>query len=221
MVTFNEIDDNEPALVHSPMVSAVEKIFAYVDEHGAIPLTSQKAFKRSFVTWAAKEFDWPRYSEAELGSASWVGADMQSRPQDWLLELSLRDVADLEQAARHYLSLDRNIGEITKASFPLGPFAQHLETLKHKLLNGIGFEVLRGLPVATYSQEMAAAVFCGVGAHLGSARSQNADGHILGHVRNVGADPNDPNVRIYQTSARQSFHTDSADVVGCCACGRR
>jgi hypothetical protein len=29
-----------------------------------------------------------------------------------------------------------------------------------------------------------------------------------------GADANDPNTRIYQTSARQTFHTDSADAVG-------
>src|SRR4030095_4981381 len=56
--------------------------------------------------------------------------------------------------------------------------------------------------------------FFGVGAHLGSARSQNADGHLLGHVRDVGADSRDPNVRIYQTRERQTFHTDSADVVG-------
>lgn len=54
----------------------------------------------------------------------------------------------------------------------------------------------------------------GIGAYLGRARSQNAQGHILGHVRNIGADPNDPTARIYQTSARQTFHTDSADVVG-------
>jgi len=33
-------------------------------------------------------------------------------------------------------------------------------------------------------------------------------------VRDVGADSRDPNTRIYQTSERQTFHTDSADVVG-------
>lgn len=86
--------------------------------------------------------------------------------------------------------------------------------LKQKLLHGIGFEVLRGLPVATYSHAFAAAIFYGIGAHLGSARSQNADGHVLGHVRDIGADVSDPSSRIYQTSKRQTFHTDSADVVG-------
>ncbi|MEQ9126603.1 MAG: TauD/TfdA family dioxygenase, partial [Alphaproteobacteria bacterium] len=47
-----------------------------------------------------------------------------------------------------------------------------------------------------------------------SARSQNAKGHILGHVRDLGRDPNDPTARIYQTTARQTFHTDSTDIVG-------
>ena len=43
---------------------------------------------------------------------------------------------------------------------------------------------------------------------------QNAQGHLLGHVRDLGVSSTDPNVRIYQTRERQTFHTDSADVVG-------
>ena len=148
------------------------------------------------------------------GPAAWTGQEMQAHPERWLVQLAPEDIADLEQAARHYLSLGRDIGEITKGDFPLTRFAAHLEALKHKLLQGIGFEVLRGLPVEGCSQELSAAIFCGVGAHLGSARSQNAAGHILGHVRDIGADANDPGTRIYQTHARQTFHTDSADVVG-------
>ncbi len=89
-----------------------------------------------------------------------------------------------------------------------------LAKLRETLIHGIGFELLRGLPVATYTPEMTATIFCGIGAHLGSARSQNAVGHILGHVRDIGADANNPNTRIYQTAQRQTFHTDSTDVVG-------
>ena len=148
------------------------------------------------------------------GPAAWVGAEMQTREDLWLHTLTADEIHELEEAAQHFLSLKRDIGEITKADFPLPTFGSHLESLKDTLINGHGFEVLRGLPVEGYSQEMAATIFCGIGAHLGSARSQNAEGHILGHVRNIGADPNDPNARIYQTSARQTFHTDSADIVG-------
>ena len=148
------------------------------------------------------------------GPAAWIGADMQSKQDVWLYHLSPTEIADIEAAARHYLSLGRDIGEIRKEDFPLEVFDTHLAALKQTLINGHGFEVLRGLPIEQYTQEMCAAIFCGIGAHLGSARSQNADGHILGHVRNIGADPNDPNSRIYQTAARQTFHTDSADIVG-------
>ena len=139
---------------------------------------------------------------------------MREAPERWLYTLSPGDIADLEQAARHYLALGRDVGEIGADDFPLTTFLPYVEQLADKLLHGTGVEVLRGLPVRDYSPEFAAAVFCGLGAHLGSARSQNAAGHILGHVRDIGMDADDPNSRIYQTSERQTFHTDSADVVG-------
>jgi len=148
------------------------------------------------------------------GPAAWLGKDMNERTEEWITHLSDADVADLEGAARHYLSLDRDIGEITAADFPLTTFTAHVHELKEKLLHGIGFEVLRGLPIGRYDQRFAATVFCGIGAHIGRARSQNAQGHILGHVRDTGASSKDPATRIYQTAERQSFHTDSADVVG-------
>jgi len=146
--------------------------------------------------------------------SAWTARQMQSDSKLWLYQLTDEDIADLEQAASHYLTLGRDIGEIDKQTFPLTHFAQHLKSLKSKLLTGVGVEVLRGLPLSGYSQEFVATIFCGIGAHIGSARSQNADGHILGHVRDIGADPNDPNSRIYQTKERQTFHTDSADIVG-------
>ena len=104
--------------------------------------------------------------------------------------------------------------EISEETFPLTTFGEHISKLKQTLLSGVGLEVMCGLPIENYSQAFVATIFCGIGAHIGSARSQNAEGHILGHVRDIGADANDPNSRIYQTCERQSFHTDSADVVG-------
>lgn len=152
--------------------------------------------------------------ERMTGPAAWIGRDMQHRTQEWMVHLSDEDVGDLERAAGHFLSLDRDVGEITPADFPLTSFQAHVDALKEKLLHGIGFEVLRGLPVERYDRRTAATIFCGIGSHLGSARSQNAHGHILGHVRDTGASSKDANTRIYQTAERQSFHTDSADIVG-------
>ena len=148
------------------------------------------------------------------GPAAWIGSEMTAHPQRWLVHLSPEDIADIEQAAEYFLALDRDVGTISAEEFPLRQFNKHLRALQEKLVHGVGVEVIRGLPVEEYDQKFAATVFCGIGSHLGKARSQNAQGHILGHVRDVGADANDANTRIYQTSERQTFHTDSADVVG-------
>lgn len=148
------------------------------------------------------------------GPSAWLGKDMIATPEKWVYQLTSQDITDLENAAEHYLALDLDIGEINQETFPVGAFSEHLQDLGNTLLQGQGFEVIRGLPVKNYTQKYAATIFCGLGAHLGSARSQNAHGHILGHVRDIGADASDPNSRIYQTCARQTFHTDSADLVG-------
>ena len=145
---------------------------------------------------------------------SWLGSDLQDRQDLWKTYLSLELIDDLEQAANNFLSLGIDVSEISPDNFPLRIFNKHLSELSIKLLDGIGFEVITGLPVYRYSAEMIAIIFCGIGAYLGDARSQNSDGHLLGHVRDIGANPNDQNTRIYQTSQRQTFHTDSADVVG-------
>ena len=146
--------------------------------------------------------------------SAWLWTDMARNRDAWLYQLTSDDVRELEAAAAHFQSLGIDIGEISKETFPLTTFGDHIAGLKQTLLSGVGLEVLRGLPIATYSQAFAATIFCGIGAHIGSARSRNADWHILGHVRDIGADASDPNSRIYQTCERQTFHTDSADVVG-------
>lgn len=152
--------------------------------------------------------------ETFSGAAAWHGPDMAAAPDRWCVDLTAAQVAELETAAAAYLATGRDIGEISAEAFPLPNLAAQMVEMREALLHGVGVRVLRGLPVGQYDQATAAAIFCGVGAHLGSARSQNAAGHILGHVRDLGASSADPNTRIYQTAERQSFHTDSADVVG-------
>src|SRR6516225_2262404 len=55
----------------------------------------------------------------------------------------------------------------------------------------------------------------GIGTYLGSARSQNAQGHLLGHVYDLGKglSATNPNLRSYATAERQNFHIDRCDVV--------
>jgi len=81
-------------------------------------------------------------------------------------------------------------------------------------MNGRGFVLIKGLPVERWTRREAAIAFLVIGVHLGNLRMQNAEGHLLGHVRDLGRSSEDPNTRIYQTRERQTFNTDSCDVVG-------
>ena len=146
--------------------------------------------------------------------AAWYGEDMAANPHLWIYDLSPKDIDELSTAAGKFISSGKPLGNITPADFKLPSFSEFLASMQDELRNGIGFKLIRGLPTADYSAQTCATIFCGIGSYLGSARSQNAAGHLLGHVRDIGADVSDPKSRIYQTTARQSFHTDSCDVVG-------
>ena len=89
-----------------------------------------------------------------------------------------------------------------------------LQRILDEVVNGRGFVLIRGLPIERWTRREAAEVFLTIGARLGNLRMQNADGHLLGHVRDLGRSSDDPNTRIYQTRERQTHHTDSCDVVG-------
>lgn len=80
MIAFREIDDADPALAFSPLVRGVEKTFAWIGEHGGIPLTPSKAFKRVFVHWAAFKFDWPGHTEADLFAVNKVSNEPNFAP---------------------------------------------------------------------------------------------------------------------------------------------
>jgi hypothetical protein len=146
--------------------------------------------------------------------AAWIGPEIAAVPDTWRWTLSAEEIAELEEAARRFLAVHGTLTELAPDRFALPALHAKLARMRQTLIHGIGFELIRGLPVDRMTEEMASTIFCGIGAHLGVARSQNAKGDLLGHVRDIGADSRDPNTRIYQTRERQTFHTDSADVVG-------
>ncbi len=150
----------------------------------------------------------------QTGAAAWYGPDV-SRRNDWLMPLAATEVAEVEAATKALVARNADIAAITAHDFPLPTLGAKLRArVADEVLNGRGFLLLRGLPVERWSMAESATAFFGLGAHLGSARSQNGKGHVLGHVQDLGLDVKDPNVRIYQTHERQTYHTDSCDIVG-------
>ncbi len=147
-------------------------------------------------------------------SAAWLGRDLAKHPEIWTITLSPDHVAELEQAMAEAVSRGMQMADITDDNFLLPSLGPVLTALQQELLHGRGFALVRGLNVDRYTEQEIAVIFFGLGSYIGHARSQNAAGHILGHVRDTGAKGSDTNTRIYQTNERQTFHTDSCDVAG-------
>jgi TfdA family taurine catabolism dioxygenase TauD len=153
----------------------------------------------------------PHPSAPLTGPDVWHGAALAATPDAWLRRLAPDELAALDTAAAQLLAtgwpraaLDAHAGSPAVAAIVAG--------VRDELLFGRGFTVLRGLPVDGDLARVAARLWV-IGRHLGAPVAQNARGHLLGHVCDLGYDAGDPATRLYQTSQRQGFHTDSADVV--------
>jgi hypothetical protein len=150
----------------------------------------------------------------EVGDASaWYGRDFEGRT-DWIERLSEAEIGEVESAARELAKSSLDPTSIRWDDFSLPTFGPRLHHLLDEVLSGRGFVMIRALPVERWTKREAAIAFLGIGVHLGNLRMQNADGNLLGHVRDLGRTSLDPQARIYQTRERQTHHTDSCDVVG-------
>ena len=145
--------------------------------------------------------------------SAWYGPEL-AKWDDWIEWLSETEIAEVELALRELEAKGIDERSITADDVPLPTLAPRLQRLLDEVLNGRGFVLIKGLPVERWTKEEAAIAFLAIGVHLGNLRRQNAEGHLLGHVTDLGRSSDDPNTRIYQTRERQTHHTDSCDVVG-------
>ncbi len=148
------------------------------------------------------------------GPSAWTGPEMQQRETEWTYELTRSDLAELEAAREAVQARGLDITAIRRTDFPLPTLGPILERLRDEVVNGRGFVRLRGMPVEDRPIVDSATMYWGVGTWFGSARSQNAKGHLLGHVYDLGGNSaTDPHVRSYATSEEQNFHIDRSDMV--------
>src|SRR5690606_24389459 len=146
------------------------------------------------------------------GPSAWLGADM-ARSTAWLEMLSSSEIEEIDAAIRAHKASGRALGDITTASFALPTLGPRLKSMLQEVLNGRGFVLIRGFPVERYTTEEAAIAYLGMGAWFGAFCSQNAAGHLLGHVRDTGADISKQATRYYQTNRQLEYPTDSCDIV--------
>ncbi|MFJ8852968.1 TauD/TfdA family dioxygenase [Streptomyces sp. NPDC102437] len=135
------------------------------------------------------------------GSAVWRGPEL-AHSHVWEWHLAPAQLDELDTALHAVRVRGTPLLRITADRFPLPALASQLAGLADELENGRGFVLIRRVPVGRFGPATAAVLLWGLGRHLGIPVSQNATGHMLGHI----ADP-------HEVRAARPFHTDEADTL--------
>lgn len=148
-----------------------------------------------------------------VDQSAWLAEDLREDPS-WRLKLNSAEIAEIRNAVTNVERLGLQLSEIDRDNFKLPLLSKTLANVSHQLEHGRGCVLVRGLPGKEFSVKQMGIIFCGIGKYLGQAITQNAQGDLLGHVRNEGLVYGEKDVRGYQTDAKLRFHCDNCDVVG-------
>jgi hypothetical protein len=152
-------------------------------------------------------------TEPVSGPNVWRG-DALADTDRWVARFTEEDFADFERAlSRISVKHFDDITEIQAVDFPLPHFQRRIDDIVERLEHGLGFVLLRGLPIYDrFSEDEAAAIYWGIGRHMGELVPQNRKGDLIGDIKDLGR--RGPHDRAYATNEDLGFHTDSTDFVG-------
>eukprot|EP00820_Chromera_velia_P008404 Cvel_4246.t3-p1 / transcript=Cvel_4246.t3 / gene=Cvel_4246 / organism=Chromera_velia_CCMP2878 / gene_product=hypothetical protein / transcript_product=hypothetical protein / location=Cvel_scaffold184:5069-6141(+) / protein_length=357 / sequence_SO=supercontig / SO=protein_coding / is_pseudo=false len=154
----------------------------------------------------------------QKSESAWKGEALERNTNRWCRVLSEEEVRDAIAAVTHaetaLLRGGASLSSLRLADFPLNALAKVVQECKRELkgVRGLGFILLRGLPLDRWSESQAELFFWGLGMHLGVPGAQNNNGDLLGHVIDLGGDPDKD--RQFKTNVKIDLHCDAADVVG-------
>ncbi|MBL25562.1 MAG: taurine catabolism dioxygenase TauD [Rhodospirillaceae bacterium] len=145
--------------------------------------------------------------------AAWT-PDVLAASDDWTYTFTDDDIAEISAAVDQVEAAGVDLIDVDREKFPLPTVSALLERIKFELLDGKGVFLMHGFPVDEWSVERVAIAYFGMGHYIGVPVSQNAMGHLLGHVKSLGGSYFNPKNRGYNTSAGLPFHADSSDITG-------
>ena len=132
--------------------------------------------------------------------------------EKYVYRLNDNEIDEIMDAVGEVEALGADIKDINKSNFHLRRFSSTLADIREELLEGRGYALIRGLPFEGRTRYQNVAAFWGVSSYFGPAFSQNAKGHLLGHVTNKGSSVKTANGRGYQSNESLGFHADGCDL---------
>src|SRR5262245_24990981 len=148
-----------------------------------------------------------------IDAAGWSPEGLKEL-SSWSYKITARDADELAEGIAAVRRKGVAIVDVAREHFPLKAFGEVLLDTRRELMDGRGIVMMQDFPLDRFDRAETAIAYIGLGSWLGSTMSQNKEGHILGHVKDLGGDYDDPNTRGYMTRAEMRFHTDACDYVG-------
>ncbi|MER5682979.1 hypothetical protein [Streptomyces sp. NPDC002205] len=100
------------------------------------------------------------------GAGGWCGAEV-AISDEWRVELSAVHQAELRAAVGAVESAGLGLADFSREDFPLPTLGPLLHSLVCELMDGRGFVLLQGAPVADLSEQQCEILALGAGRHVG------------------------------------------------------
>jgi Taurine catabolism dioxygenase TauD, TfdA family len=159
------------------------------------------------------------------GPMVWQGKDLAGSTE-WIWTITPAEADELDAALRAVQRRGLDWPKMTREDFAIPTLARSLARVDRELEDGRGLVLLRRIPVERYGEDELRIIYWGLGLHLGTPRFQNAQGELIGDVRDENRlygtvreiDPAQAGERRTSRNKARSagplrFHTDRTDVV--------
>ncbi|KAH8587384.1 TfdA family taurine catabolism dioxygenase TauD [Bisporella sp. PMI_857] len=160
------------------------------------------------------------FPEQLSGPMVWDGKTV-AQEYEWVYALNEAQLAEIEEALKHFKSLGISHTHITPQAFPLPTLHPELRRLSDELHNGHGFFVIRGLDPDAHTREENVIIYVGLSVHIApqlGRQDHKFDGRpadvLLAHIKNLSSSKDNASIGSpAYTTDKQVFHTDSGDIV--------
>lgn len=145
------------------------------------------------------------------GKDTWRGADL-AKHEHWISRYSEAALTEVDNFVKWADNRFESHLDIERQHLDLPLLQAKFEQARDNLENGYGFTVLRGLPVAKYTESQNRKLFWALALLVGNPERQDKAGNRLHSIRDKGKDlKTDPSARGYETNNELTFHNDGGD----------
>ena len=130
-----------------------------------------KSFQEQSLNYFIREHSHVPTGPIEAKSA-WRGEVLRSATDEWLFDLNGEELAELSVAVDKLIARGVPLAEVSSTSLSLPLLQPRLLSWREAIKSGLGFVVLRGLPVDEWGAQKSSMAYWGIGHYLGFPGAQ-------------------------------------------------